>query len=65
MKNINIYNLLKYAATAGNVIFVLWILRNGINEGFRGTMPEIASYIGLIFLLTLNTILLYRKEKAN
>ena len=59
MKNIGIYNLLKYAAIAGSIIYVLWILVNGITEGFRGTIVEVVSYIGLILLLSLNIILLY------
>jgi hypothetical protein len=59
MNNISIYNLLKYAAIAGSIIYVLWILVNGITEGFRGTIVEVVSYIGLILLLSLNIILLY------
>jgi hypothetical protein len=44
------------------VVFVLWMLVNGIDEGFRGsTGPQIASYIGLTVLLGLNTLLIYRK----
>jgi hypothetical protein len=65
MKNIGLYNLFNYAAIAGNVIYVLWILRNGIDEGFSGSIVQIVSYVGLLFLLMLNTVLLYRKEKTN
>lgn len=54
---------LRYAAIAGNVLFILWITRNGINEGFRGTPPEIASYVGLFVLLTLNSVLLWLGRK--
>ena len=54
-----IYRLIRYAAILGNVVYILWILRNGINEGFSGTMVQVVSYIGLIFLLTLNAVLLY------
>ena len=61
MKNIGIFDLFKYAAIAGNVLFVLWILANGINESFTGTPIEVVSYIGLILLLMLNTVLLYGK----
>jgi hypothetical protein len=50
--------LLKYLAITGNIILVLWILYNGINEGFVGTTLEKLSYIGLMGLLTLNSILL-------
>jgi hypothetical protein len=51
---------LRYAAIGGNALFVLWVLRNGINEGFRGTGPEIASSIGLTILLVLDSVLLYQ-----
>lgn len=59
------YSLLHIIAIAGNIIFGLWILINGINEGFRGTAPEIVSYVGLMILLLLNTILLFRQQKKN
>jgi len=64
MKTTNIHNLFRYIAIAGNVIYVLWILVNGISEGFKGTIVQIVSYVGLLLLLTLNTVLLFRKEKA-
>jgi hypothetical protein len=54
--------LLRRLAIAGNLLFVLWILYNGMNEGFKGTPPEIVSYIALVLLLGLNTLLLLRKE---
>ena len=38
MKNIGIYKLFKNVAIAGNVIFVLLVLLNGIDEGFRGAL---------------------------
>ena len=65
MKNIAIYNLLKYAAIAGNLIWVLCILRTGINEGFHRTRVEVVSYTGLLVLPRLNAVLLYRKEKTS
>jgi hypothetical protein len=52
---------LRYAAITGNVVFVLWVVRNAINEGFRGTEPQIASAVGLILLLALNSALLWRR----
>lgn len=53
---------LKMLALAGNVLLVLWMLFNGIDEGFRGaTPPEIASYIVLTLLLALNSVLLFAK----
>jgi hypothetical protein len=63
MKKDAIHNLFKYAAVAGNVLFVLWMLRNGIDEGFKGTIYQFVSYIGLTLLLTLNTVLLLQKDK--
>jgi hypothetical protein len=55
---------IRYIVAAGNVIFILWILRNGVNEDWRGTPLEVVSYIGLILLLALNTLLLLRKERV-
>ena len=60
-QNSQIFRLLRFCAIAANIIFVLWILSNGINEGFRGTPIEIVSYIGLMILLLLNSFLLYRR----
>jgi len=60
-QNSQLYRLLRFISISGNVIFVLWILRNGINEGFRGTPLEIVSYVGLMILLLLNTFLLYKR----
>ncbi len=51
---------LRYAAIAGDVVFILWVLRNGLEQGFRGTPVEIASSIGLVVLLILNAALLAR-----
>lgn len=63
MENSKGRGLLPRIAIVGNVIFVLWIVRNGINEGFSGTMPEKVSYISLIILLVLNTALIYRQQR--
>jgi hypothetical protein len=53
----------KYLVIIGNVLFILWILYNGIDEGFKGaTLAQAASYISLITLLILNIILLFRKK---
>jgi low temperature requirement protein LtrA len=54
---------LRYAAIVGNVLFILWIVRNGIDDGFRGTLPETASFIGLVVLLTLDSVLLWRRDQ--
>ena len=61
MKNSETYNLLRYIVIFGNILFILWILYNGINEGFRATIYQKISYFGLITLLVLNSILVYDK----
>jgi len=55
---------LKYPAVAGNVLFILWMTYNGIDEGFKGTVYQKLSYIGLTMLLVLNSFLLLRKDNA-
>ena len=52
-------NMLRYLAIAGNIIFVLWILYNGIDEGFQATAPtQMLLYIGMMIVLSLNAALL-------
>ena len=46
-----------WLAVAGNALFILWILYNAIDSGFRGTPPEIASAIALVALLVLDSAL--------
>lgn len=58
-----IIELLSWFAIAGNILFVLWILYNGINEGFQGTTIEKISYIALMGLLTVNVFLLIQNRK--
>ena len=53
--------ILKYCAVAGNVRFILWMLYNGMDEGFRATPYQLASYLGLTLLLLLNAVLLLQK----
>ncbi len=55
----------RYVAVVGNVIFILWITFNAIDSGFRGTIYEKISGIGLIFLLTLNILLITKIEPKN
>jgi uncharacterized membrane protein YjfL (UPF0719 family) len=50
--------LISWAIVAGNILFVLWILYNGINENFQGTLLEKVSYITLMGLLVVNAFLL-------
>ena len=49
---------LTWLAVAGNAVFVLWVLYNGIDEGFRGTPAQIASWLVLTALLVLDSVLL-------
>jgi hypothetical protein len=62
-QNSKIYKFLRDIVFSGNIILVLWILYNGINEGFQGTPLEIVSYIGLMMLLLLNTFLIYHRQR--
>ena len=45
-------------AVAGNAVFVLWLLVNAIDEGFRGALPQIVSAISLTALLILDSVLI-------
>ncbi|MDR3575784.1 MAG: hypothetical protein P4L50_18135 [Anaerolineaceae bacterium] len=56
-----VFNLLKFAAILGNILFILWISYNAIDEGFRGTIYQVISGIGIILLLALNSVLLFLK----
>ena len=60
-----IIELLSWLAIAGNILFVLWILYNGINESFQGTTIEKISYITLMGLLAVNAFLLIRKNRQH
>ncbi len=55
--------MLSLAAIVGNILFVLWILYNGINEGFQGTTIEKVSYISLMGLMAVNAFLLIRNRR--
>jgi len=62
MKNLSLSTFFKYLAIAGNVLFILWVTYNGIDEGFHGTMVQKASYVGLMMLLVLNTVLILQSN---
>jgi hypothetical protein len=64
MKTMSVYTLLTYLAVAGNVLFVLWMLFNGMDEGWKATPFQIMSYVGLTVLLALNTYLILRKTHS-
>ncbi len=63
MKNIGLSTFFKYLAIAGNILFILWVTYNRIDEGFSGTLVQKTSYVGLMLLLVLNTVLILRKEE--
>jgi len=63
MQNKQLISLLTYAAIAGNIIFLLWGLYNGINEGFKGTLTEKVSYAGISGLFIINSFLLLKRTK--
>jgi hypothetical protein len=63
MKDLKKY--LTALAFIGNIVFILWITFNGINEGFKGSLVEKASYIGLMGLLAINSFLLLGRSKEN
>jgi len=54
--------ILTRLAVIGNVLYILWMVYNGIDEGFHGlgTVQAVA-ISGLIVLLTLNIFLLFKK----
>jgi hypothetical protein len=57
---------LKYIAIIGNMLYILWIIYNGIDEGFRGIgRVQAVALIGLLCLLILNIILLRDKKSSN
>ena len=64
-ENSPVIELLSWLAIAGNILFVLWILYNGINESFQGTTIEKISYITLMGLLSVNALLLIRKSRKH
>ena len=51
---------LVWIAVGGDGIFIAWLVYNAIDDGFRGTGPQIASGVGLVALLALNVYLLLR-----
>lgn len=62
MRNKQLIFLLRFSTVSGNIIFILWVLFNGIKEGFPGTLIEKVSYVGLTLLLSLNSIFLVSKR---
>jgi hypothetical protein len=61
MKN-QFFSLIRPIVITGNLMFLFWILYNGVSEGFAGTRVEKVSYIALMMLLAANCILLPNKK---
>ena len=55
--------LLKTVALAGNILIALWVIYNGIDEGFASirTVQSVVM-LCLLLLLVLNTFLIWRSE---
>jgi hypothetical protein len=52
-------NTIRYLALFGDIVYILWILYNGIDEGFRSIASvQSVALLGLIILLILNIFLL-------
>jgi len=65
METNKLNTLLRYAALAGNILFILWISFNAMNEGFKGTLVQKLSGIGMVCLLILNCVLLINFKKKD
>ncbi|HVW16344.1 MAG TPA: hypothetical protein VHB54_21100 [Mucilaginibacter sp.] len=61
MKYHRLIAIMRFAAVSGNILFALWVTYNAVNERFHGTPAQIASYIALIGLFAINTILILKK----
>jgi len=48
----------RYLAIVGNMVFILLIFVNGIYEGFIGNIMQVISYIGVVGVLVMNTVIL-------
>ena len=54
--------LVKYAVIGGNVFIVLWLVFNGIHEGFKASAVEKFIYLSMFVLLAINTIFLFSNK---
>ncbi|MGH2644398.1 MAG: hypothetical protein ACRDE2_10650 [Chitinophagaceae bacterium] len=62
MSKVQIISLLKYAAISGNILFIIWVSHNAMEAHFAGTIYERLSYIGLMGLLSVNSLLLWTNK---
>ena len=59
---IELIQLVRYAVICGNVLIVLWMLFNGIHEGFKATLAEKIIYLSMFVLLAINSLLLFSNK---
>lgn len=62
--NYSLFTILTYIVIFGDAGYILWIIYNAIDEGFRAGYVEIVSLFGLVFLLILNIILNYKNRRC-
>ena len=54
--------LVRYAVICGNVFIILWMLFNGIHEGFKASAVEKFIYLSMFVLLAINSMLLFSNK---
>lgn len=55
---------LQNIAIAANILYFLWMIYNGIDEGFQaGSIVQLVAIIGMICLLLLNIFLLSKSRQ--
>jgi hypothetical protein len=54
--------LVRYAVICGNVFIILWMLFNGIHEGFKASAMEKFIYLSMFGLLAINTMFLFSNK---
>ncbi len=54
--------LVRYAVICGNVFIVLWMLFNGIHEGFKASAVEKFIYLSMFVLLAINSMFLFSNK---
>ncbi len=63
MSDKEMLKLFKRMAIVGNILFVLWLVFNGIDEGFQASPLQKLSYLTLITLLLVNAWLLAKNSR--
>lgn len=55
--------LLAIVAITGNILFMLWVTFNALEDHFSGTLYQKLSYVGLMTLLGINTLLIVKASR--